>query len=205
MDFSEFSKLLPRRALWVFGYGSLMWSPGFRPLARRPVLVHGYHRSMCIVSTLHRGSPERPGLVLGLSRGGSCWGMALRVDPGRALPVLRDLWDREMAYSVYRPRVLTARGRRGAAVAAIAFVADPQHPQYAGGLDVKTMAQAIAHSRGGRGANIDYLCQTLNHMRRLGVSDPHLERVLVEARCLASGVPRQSKGKHAAMRDLPPV
>jgi cation transport protein ChaC len=187
MDFSEFSTLLPRRALWVFGYGSLMWAPGFRPLARRPVLVHGYHRSLCVLSTLHRGSPERPGLVLGLRRGGSCWGMALRIDPARAVPVLRKLWDREMAYAVYQPHVLTARGKGGTAVAAVTFVADPLHTQYAGELDIGSMARAVAHSRGGRGANIDYLGQTLAHMRRLGVHDPHLEQVLREARRLASG------------------
>ncbi len=203
MDFSEFSTLLPRPALWVFGYGSLMWSPGFRPLARRPVLVHGYHRSLCVLSTLHRGSPERPGLVLGLRRGGSCWGMALRIDPERAMPALRKLWDREMAYAVYQPRVLASRARGGTAIAAIAFVADPLHAQYAGGLDIASMACAVAHSRGGRGANIDYLGQTLAHMRRLGVHDPHLEQVLQEARRLDSGAAQGASP--AAARGVPTV
>ncbi len=205
MEFSEFSTLLPRRALWVFGYGSLMWSPGFRPLARKAVLIHGYHRSLCVLSTLHRGSPERPGLVLGLRRGGSCWGMALRIDPTRAMPALRELWDREMAYSVYQPRVLTARTKGGMPLGAIAFVADPQHPQYAGDLGIARMARAVAHSRGGRGANIDYLGQTLAHMRRLGVRDPHLEQVLLEATRLESGDTPQAGRNPAASRAMPRV
>lgn len=185
MELSDFAKQLPPDGLWVFGYGSLMWSPGFRALEQTPARVHGYHRSLCILSYQHRGSRARPGLVVGLQRGGSCWGMAFRVSPVRARFVLRALWRREMTYRVYQPRVLSARLRTGRTVRALAFTADPTHPQYAGDLGIARMAEAVAHSSGSRGRNIDYLRRTLAHMRQLGVPDPHLERVLARADRLA--------------------
>lgn len=181
MDLSEFAKLLSSKGLWVFGYGSLMWSPGFRSLQRAPARVHGYHRSLCILSYQHRGSRERPGLVLGLQKGGSCWGMAFRVAPARTRAVLRALWRREMIYSVYLPRLLSARLHTGATVQALAFVADPAHPQYAGDLSIRRMARAVANGSGARGPNVEYLRRTLSHMHQIGIPDHHLERVLRQA------------------------
>ncbi len=186
MDLHELAHQLPLNDLWVFGYGSLMWSPGFRPAEQMPARVYGYHRSLCILSYQHRGTRSRPGLVVGLQPGGSCWGLVFRVPPARARNVLRTLWQREMVYHVYRPRMLAARRKSGATVQALAFVADPKHPQFAGEMDIVRMARAVANSRGGRGPNIDYLRLTLAHMHQLGVPDPHLERVLALANRFAN-------------------
>lgn len=181
MDPAEFRAALPRGDLWVFGYGSLMWAPGF-PFTERSVgLLRGYHRALCILSTRHRGTHRRPGLVMGLCRGGSCWGMAFRVAAEDAPAVLRALWHREMRNIVYQPRLVRARVRRGRAVLAVAFVADPCHRQFAGDLDVEHTARLVAQGQGGRGHNVDYLRRTLEHMREIGVRDPHLDRVLKRA------------------------
>ncbi|HTQ77764.1 MAG TPA: gamma-glutamylcyclotransferase, partial [Burkholderiales bacterium] len=96
MGLSEFLDGAQRRDLWIFGYGSLMWSPGFHYAERSPGFVRGYHRALCILSRRHRGTPEQPGLVMGLCPGGSCWGMAFRVPAARARRALRALWRREM-------------------------------------------------------------------------------------------------------------
>jgi len=190
MRLSEFRARLPRGDLWVFGYGSLMWSPGFRCTEKSVAWVHGYHRALCILSHRHRGTPDNPGLVMGLCRGGSCWGMALRVPAGRAARVLRSLWQREMRGGVYVPSLLPARvGTRR--VRALAFVADPRHPQFAGELDLHSRARLVAQGIGGRGRCLDYIANTLAHMRELGVRDPHLEHVLRAARSLHDSGARQ--------------
>lgn len=190
MNLPELERKLSMDDLWIFGYGSLMWSPGFRAATQAPARVHGYHRSLCILSYQHRGTQARPGLVLGLQAGGSCWGRVFRVPADRAQSVLRTLWRREMVYRVYQPRLLIARQKHGATVKALAFVADPKHPQFAGDLGTARMAQAVAHSQGGRGPNIDYLRFTLAHMRELGVPDPRLDRVLALADRFARVPPR---------------
>ncbi len=181
MRLPQFRAQLPAGDLWVFGYASLMWSPGFAHRERSTAHVFGYHRSLCIYSHRHRGTPARPGLVMGLCRGGSCWGMAFRVAAEDAPAVLRALWHREMRNIVYQPRLVRARVRRGRAVLAVAFVADPCHRQFAGDLDVEHTARLVAQGQGGRGHNVDYLRRTLEHMREIGVRDPHLDRVLKRA------------------------
>ncbi|HEX5476820.1 MAG TPA: gamma-glutamylcyclotransferase [Burkholderiales bacterium] len=184
MTLPEFLSLAPRRDLWVFGYGSLMWSPGFRASEKSAGKVHGYHRSLCVYSHRYRGTPQRPGLVMGLCRGGSCWGMAFRVPAARARRVLLNLWIREMRNRVYRPRFVGVRVRAGREVRALAFVADAGHLQFAGDLDAARTAQLVAQGNGERGRNIDYLSFTLAHMHELGVRDPHLDRILLEALAL---------------------
>ena len=181
MTLPEFLQLAPRGDLWVFGYGSLMWSPGFRYSEKSAGKVHGYHRSFCIYSTRYRGTPERPGLVMGLCRGGSCWGVAFRIPAGRVARVLAMLHHREMRNRVYHPRFVRVRVRRGRDVRALAFVADPEHRQFAGDLSLLRTARLIAQGRGERGRNIDYLGYTLAHMHELGVSDPHLDRIMLLA------------------------
>src|SRR5690242_8426699 len=104
MELAQFLHVVPRGDLWVFGYGSLMWSPEFAFEERRPGLIHGYHRALCILSSRYRGTPKKPGLVMGLCRGGSCWGMAFRVHNRRAKEVLDALWKREMLNNVYLPK-----------------------------------------------------------------------------------------------------
>lgn len=173
---------MPPGELWVFGYASLMWSPGFAYRERRRGIVHGYHRALCIYSHRHRGTRERPGLVMGLCRGGSCWGMAYRLAGRRQRDILAALWRREMRNYVYLPRLVAVRIAGERRVRALTFVADQDHRQFAGDLDLAQTARLVAQGRGGRGDNVDYLERTLAHMRELGVRDPHLDRVLARAK-----------------------
>ncbi len=179
MTLPEFLKLAPRGDLWVFGYASLMWSPGFRYSHKVPGKVHGYHRAFCVYSTRYRGTPEKPGLVMGLCRGGSCWGVAFRVAAKRSPRVLANLYRREMRNRVYKPRFVRVRVRGGRDVRALAFIADPLHGQFAGDLSLSRTARLIAQGKGLRGRNIDYLGYTLAHMHELGVKDTHLDRVML--------------------------
>lgn len=177
---------IPPGDLWIFGYGSLMWDPGFRYRERAPALVRGYHRAFCIYSNRWRGTPERPGLVLGLDSGGACRGIAYRVAASNVAATIRALWDREMRRRVYKVRLLRARLPKGEA-RVFAFVADPQHPGYAGGLTIKQTAHLVATCRGARGPNIEYLTRTLAHLAELGVRDHNLLRVLAAVRALSKG------------------
>jgi cation transport protein ChaC len=190
MTLPEFLKLAPRGDLWIFGYGSLMWSPGFRYSQKSTGKVHGYHRSFCVYSHRYRGTPQRPGLVMGLCRGGSCWGVAFRVPAKHTPRVLANLYRREMRNRVYKPRFLRVSIRQGRGVRALAFVADPQHRQFVGDLSLERTAQFIAQGRGLRGRNVDYLGYTLAHMHELSVKDPHLDRIML-AVLEASGKPRR--------------
>lgn len=186
MTFAEFLRLAPRGDLWIFGYGSLMWSPGFRASHKSPGKVHGFHRSLCIYSTRYRGTERRPGLVMGLCRGGSCWGMVYRIARASVRRVLGKLYVREMRNRVYRPTFVRVRAG-GREVRALAFVADITHRQFVGDLDVAGTARFVAQGVGERGHNIDYLSYTLAHMHELGVRDPHLDRVLLAALELRAG------------------
>jgi len=183
-DRARFRAALSRGDLWVFGYGSLMWSPGFAFTERSVGLLRGYHRALCILSTRHRGTHRRPGLVMGLCRGGSCWGMAFRVPAPRIGATLAKLWNREMPRRVYSARLVPVRISRSRKVRALAFVADPAHPQFVRELDLHSRAQLVAQGVGGRGACTEYVRSTLGHMAELGVSDPHLARVLATAEAM---------------------
>lgn len=178
MTLADFLKLTPRGDLWIFGYGSLMWSPGFRCSEKSAGKVHGYHRALCVYSQRYRGTTKRPGLVMGLCRGGSCWGMAFRIPAARANRVLANLWRREMRNQVYRPRFVRVQVRGGREIRALAFVADAGHRLFAGDLSIERTARLVAQGRGERGHNIDYLSFTLAHMHDLGVRDPHLDRIM---------------------------
>ncbi|MGQ9369919.1 gamma-glutamylcyclotransferase [Azospirillum sp. ST 5-10] len=172
----------PGRDLWVFGYGSLMWNPGFPYEEQKLAVLRGYHRRFCLASHRYRGTPERPGLVLGLDRGGCCRGMAFRVAAERVPAVLDYLWDREMFTRAYQPKLLPVRLGCGGTATACTFVVDRGHQQYRGGLAVETAAAIIAGSAGERGANIDYLANTVEHLERLGIHDARLTAVLAAAR-----------------------
>jgi cation transport protein ChaC len=186
MKLEEFSARLPQGDLWVFGYGSLMWSPCFSYKVKAPGRAHGYHRALCILSTRYRGTRRRPGLVMGLCRGGSCWGMAFRIDAANVFRTLRRLWNREMPRRVYRPRLVPVRLRGGRTIRALAFLADPAHPSYVRELDLHGRARLVAQGIGIRGPCVDYIQNTLDHMHEVGVRDPHLERVLHAALALRS-------------------
>ncbi|TAK83251.1 MAG: gamma-glutamylcyclotransferase [Betaproteobacteria bacterium] len=185
---------LPRGDLWVFGYGSLMWSPGFSYKDKAPARIHGYHRALCILSTRYRGTRRKPGLVMGLCRGGSCWGMAFRVDAARVRHALLRLWEREMPRRVYAPRLLRAVLPSSRQVRALAFLADPTHPAYVRELDLHGRARLVAQGSGQRGRCVDYIRNTLHEMKQVGVRDPHLERILQAALVL-----RQDDGGSAGV------
>lgn len=163
--------------IWIFGYGSLMWNPGFHHLEVHEALLHGWHRAFCVYSHRYRGTPERPGLVLGLDRGGSCRGMAFRITRRQAKAVLDYLWDREMVTGVYRPQVLTARSA-GGPLRCHCFVVDRGHRQYAGALPETEVVRLIRQGNGQSGANRDYLANTVRHLDELGISDGPLHRLL---------------------------
>jgi len=173
----RFSGQLPDGDLWVFGYGSLMWNPGFPYIAQQPAFLHGYHRALCIYSKAHRGTPRDPGLVLGLAPGGSCHGMAFQVARGRVAETLLALWQREMRSPTYRPRLVQVSIAKRS-TRALAFVADTTHRHYAGKLDVAEIARRVVRSRGQRGPNIEYVLNTAAHLGKLGVSDRRLAEVL---------------------------
>jgi cation transport protein ChaC len=171
-----------------------MWSPDFTHVEHKTARVHGYHRALCILSSRYRGTPEKPGLVMGLCRGGSCWGMAYRVHAEGVRRALARLWQREMPRRVYAPRLLQVRIPGGRRVRALAFLADPTHPAYVHELDLHGRARLVAQGIGQRGTAVDYIRNTLEHMRELGVSDPHLERILHAALML------RANGSGAAAR-----
>lgn len=174
---------LPRGDLWIFGYGSLMWDPCFSHVESRPALIYGYHRELCIYSSRWRGTPQRPGLVLGLDRGGACRGVAFRIAAAQVARSLESLWDREMRRGVYHPRLLHAR-LPGRTARVLAFVANPLHPGYAGTLPTERTAELIANCHGDRGPNVEYLARTLKHLTNLGVRDHHLLRVMAAVHAL---------------------
>ena len=167
--------------IWVFGYGSLMWNPGFPFVERATARLLGRHRRLCVVSRHHRGDAAQPGLVMGLDRGGSCRGVAYRVPAGAVDETLAYLHERETAhYPVYRradlPVVLD--GALPRTVRAVTYVIDRADPGYAGHLSVEQQAAIVAVAHGRSGANRDYLVSVVEHIHALGLRDRRLEAVL---------------------------
>ncbi len=170
-----------RRELWVFGYGSLIWRPGFRPAEQRVATVHGYHRALRMRSRINRGSPERPGLVFALLRGGSCRGVALRVAPADANAVLDELWAREMPTGVYDTRWLPCRTAHGS-VHALAFTLNRRSPSFCEAIDDAEMLDILRHAEGRYGSTLDYLLQTERGLRHQGIHDREVERLVAFAK-----------------------
>jgi cation transport protein ChaC len=165
--------------LWVFGYGSLMWRPGFPFEAQAPGLLKGAHRALCVYSIFYRGTPERPGLVLGLDHGGACRGMAFRVAQGAEEETVAYLREREQITAVYREtyrnvRLLDGSGR---SVKALTYLADPKHEQYAGGLTHEEQLRIVRACKGEAGANAEYVLNTVRHLEEEGVHDAVLARI----------------------------
>jgi cation transport protein ChaC len=162
---------------WVFGYGSLMWRPGFPFLEARPARLYGAHRALCVYSFFHRGSETEPGLVLGLDRGGSCRGMAFRVAGENGDSVMAYLRERELVTNVYREATCPVRldDGHGAVVPAVAYLVDRHHRQYAGILSSELTLEIVRHGHGHSGANRDYVLDTARHLAGMHIRDARLE------------------------------
>ncbi|HQU68234.1 MAG TPA: gamma-glutamylcyclotransferase [Albidovulum sp.] len=173
--------------MWVFGYGSLLWEPGFDFTEKVMARLDGWHRSFCMRSIHHRGTEAEPGLVLALdaASGGACTGLAFGVAPEKAESVLAYLRERELISSAYLERLLPVTLAGGRMVEAVAYVIDPDHVQYCGGLPLDEQAAIIARARGGRGENRDYLWNTARHLHELGIADPELDWLAARVRHLA--------------------
>jgi cation transport protein ChaC len=165
--------------LWVFGYGSLMWRPGFPFETQAPGLLNGAHRALCVYSILHRGTSEQPGLVLGLDRGGACRGVAFRVKQGAEAETVAYLREREQVTEVYRETYRAVRLLDGSdrTVRALTYLADPNHVQYAGRLSLDEQLRIVRDCEGEAGANVDYVLNTVRHLEEEGVHDPGLARL----------------------------
>jgi cation transport protein ChaC len=156
--------------IWVFGYGSLMWNPTLHVADTQQAKVWGFHRAFCLSLVIGRGTPETPGLMLGLDHGGSCIGLAHRLPEGREREELNVLWCREMISGAYRPRWVTAHTPLGPKNA-VTFTANPRHMQYAGGLDHLTAVKRIATAHGELGTNRDYLFRMVERLDAMGLKD----------------------------------
>jgi glutathione-specific gamma-glutamylcyclotransferase len=165
--------------LWVFGYGSLMWRPGFPFAESAPALLKGAHRALCVYSVVHRGTHAQPGLVLGLDRGGACRGVAFRVASGAETDTLAYLREREQVTDVYveavRPiRLLDGSGR---VLKALTYLVDRSHAQYAGDLLLEEQLRMVRGGKGQAGGNVEYVMKTLRHLEETGVQDPLLASI----------------------------
>ena len=165
--------------LWVFGYGSLMWRPGFEFLEQAPARLIGEHRALCVYSFDHRGTPEKPGLVLGLDRGGACRGIAFRVSAKRRDDTVNYLREREQTTHVYREvkRSVWLENEARQRVAALAYVVDRGHVQYAGRLSLAEQLRYVRQGHGRSGNNRDYVLSTVKSIEAQGFRDPQLHQL----------------------------
>ena len=171
--------------MWVFGYGSLLWNPGFTPVDTQRAVLKGFHRSFCMLSIHHRGSEEEPGLVLALDaqEGGQCTGVALRAAEDEADDVLRMLRERELISSAYYEAHVPLTLDDGRGIEALAYVVDPEHRQYVQ-YDLERQAQMIARAVGGRGPNTEYLFNTQSHLASLNIRDDDMAWLADRVRAL---------------------
>ncbi|SLN55366.1 ChaC-like protein [Roseovarius litorisediminis] len=172
--------------MWVFGYGSLVWNPGFEVQERVIASLSGYHRSFCMRSIHHRGTDENPGLVLALDEAKDivCRGVGLSVATEKQDEVLAYLRERELISSAYLEKFLDIELSDGRRVEAVTYVVDPYHVQYCGGLALEEQARIIAQAVGGRGPNTEYLFNTTAHLNELGIMDEDLEWLVDRVRNL---------------------
>jgi len=166
----------PADDLWVFGYGSLIWNPAFDYAEKRCALLHGWHRRFCLKMYMGRGTPERPGLMLALDRGGACRGVAFRIKAKNVPQELELLWQREMYGGSYNARWVTLEAG-GESFRALTFVINHAHPRYTREFTVEQTAAIIATAKGDLGTCREYLENTITHLRQLGVRDTGLSRV----------------------------
>ena len=165
--------------LWVFGYGSLMWKPGFEFVEKRRAALPGYVRRFCLDSITYRGTPEYPGLVLALDEepGDRCEGVAFRVAAAEREKVHKYLRDRELVTYSYLEKFLDLEIEGGIRAPALCYVMDRSHQQYRGGLSLQAQAQVIATAHGPAGSNIEYLMNTIKQLQAIGVEDPGMTQI----------------------------
>ncbi len=168
---------MPDSDLWVFGYGSLMWRPGFDFLDKHPARLMGVHRALCVFSHVHRGTPEKPGLVLGLDRGGSCRGIAFHVEAKKREATIAYLREREQITKVYREsmRPVVLLDAPETDVRALCYLVDRSHEQYAGALTRERQLALVRQGLGRSGVNRDYVLATVKELEALGIRDATLE------------------------------
>lgn len=174
----------PQDDFWVFAYGSLMWNPGFAYEEVVPGQIEGYQRSLSVLSTIYRGTPENPGLVLGLDEGGSCCGLVFRVAPENVNETVSYLDEREQVTKVYCPHFFDTHLNDGRTVKSYTFVVRREHEQYAGPLSLEEQARLVSQGVGKAGTAQDYLISTIEHIDDLGIKDSQLHEVLKMARAL---------------------
>jgi cation transport protein ChaC len=172
--------MLYENGIWVFGYGSLIWNPGFEFAAKQRATLTGFNRAFCLWSIHYRGNEKHPGLVLGLDpeQGAQCEGVAYFVEAKAAEDVHLYLRKRELVSYAYHERLETLRLEDGQKVQAICYVVDPDHSQYAGGLSLTAQAQVIQSAKGSAGENLEYLCNTAAHLEALGIEDDDVQALL---------------------------
>ena len=177
-----------RMTMWVFGYGSLLWNPGFEIAVRAVATLPNYARSFCMRSIHHRGTVDDPGLVLALDErnGAQCAGVAFAVAAGKEDETLQYLRERELVSSAYLEKILTLNLADGRKVEAVTYVIDESHEQYCSDLPLEEQAQIIANAVGGRGPNWEYLYNTANHLRDIDLRDPDLEWLTARVRELVA-------------------
>jgi glutathione-specific gamma-glutamylcyclotransferase len=170
--------------LWVFGYGSLMWSPGFAFEEQAPARLRGAHRALCVYSVVHRGTHAKPGLVLGLDKGGACKGVAFRVSPGAEDETIAYLRAREQVTDVYLEamRPVTLLDGSGRNFRALCYLVDRNHAQYAGKLSIAEQIAIIRAGKGQAGGNIEYVLRTFQHLEDAGAHDPLLSELVMALR-----------------------
>jgi glutathione-specific gamma-glutamylcyclotransferase len=195
VPFDEFLPRSSKQSVWIFAYGSLIWNPEF-PVRRRSLArVYGFHRALCMRSTLYRGTVEAPGLVLGLKPGGSCLGAVLEIDPAHTQSALEKLWFREMRGNIYTPRSVqceifkptkptqtqldwqTGAAIRSTSVQAVTFIANCSSPAYTPDLCPDEATRRVANCRGERGTNLEYVGNTVRHLEAMGIHDRALWRL----------------------------
>lgn len=174
--------------LWVFGYGSLLWNPGFTPVETAHATLKGYARSFCMRSIHHRGTEQDPGLVLALDAqpDAACDGLAMQMHEAEYEATMGYLRDRELVSSAYLEKILPLTFKDGREVMAVTYVIDPDHVQYCGALDLEEQAQIIASAVGGRGPNSEYLFNTASHLSELGIPDAELDWLCTRVRALVA-------------------
>lgn len=183
--------------LALFAYGSLIWNPAFHFTRRELARVHGLHRSFCLWTHLGRGTPDRPGLVLGLEAGGACRGLLYWIAPEAVEDELEIVWRREMVTGAYRPTWVTVRTAAGPR-RAVTFVINRRHERYTGRLEEAAIVDAIATARGPLGACADYLFNTEAHLAELGIRDPGLRRLCAAVRARQADAAEDGAGQAEA-------